>query len=156
MAGPDLVFEVLDPAMAPSIAARVAGIDPWQRMGFTTDGLLEYLKRDDAAASRIALRSAGEISGIAVLRRPWLRGPYIEILCVFPGFSGKGVGSAFLDWLYDDARMRNERNLWVAVSDFNTQAYHFYHKAGFAHCVDLPELVGAGYTEKLMRKQLSV
>ncbi|MEZ5870458.1 MAG: GNAT family N-acetyltransferase [Nitratireductor sp.] len=145
----------LDPDSVDAVARRLAAIDPWLRMGFSANGLAGYLTRDDPAAMRVSLEWNGEMAGVAVMRRPWLRGPYLEMLCVFPEASGLGIGSRFLSWFEAHARERNERNLWVAVSDFNLSAIRFYERAGFVQAVALPGLVGDAFTELLLRKQLT-
>jgi GNAT superfamily N-acetyltransferase len=87
------------------------------------------------------------------VRHPWLRGPYIELLGVFPDYRGKGLGKQVLAWVETEAR-RESKNLWVLTSSFNHQALSFYQSLGFYPIGPIQGLVSPEYDEILLRKSL--
>lgn len=140
----------LDAAEISAFAAALAAMAPWSTLGFAAEGLARYLGRDDPAARRMVAEREGRAAGLLVLRAPWLRGPYVEVLAVLPEAQGGGVGRALLDW----AAGQGGDNLWACVSAFNTPARAFYARAGFVEVAPLPDLVAAGEDEILLRRQL--
>lgn len=131
------------------LAPALAGMDPWLTLGYTASGLAAYLARDDGALTRVVAERDGLLAGLLALRRPWLRGPYIELLAVLPGAQGAGVGRALVDWAMVQA---GGGNLWACVSAFNAPARAFYARAGFVEMAPLADLVAAGRDEILLRR----
>ena len=129
----------------------LSALDPWRTLGYRPEGLTAYLKRSDPALHRFAITVGQQRSGVLCLRYPWLRGPYIELLAVT--LPGQGIGSALIQWA--TKRTSTEAaNLWATVSAFNWPARAFYHTQGFVETGTLPDLVGAGFPEILLRKRL--
>ncbi len=136
-----------------ALAAAIVTLDPWRSLGFQSATLANYLGRADGSARRFVLEQGGMVAGLLVVRMPWLRGPYIELLAVLPGRQGSGLGGRMVEWAAAQARMTSA-NLWACVSAFNSPARAFYAHHGFAEIALLPDLVAAGYDEILLRKQL--
>lgn len=131
------------------LAPALAGMDPWRTLGFTAVGLAAYLGREDPALTRMVLERDDRPAALIALRRPWLRGPYIELLAVMPAAQGVGYGRQLLDW----AVAQGGGNLWACVSAFNAPARAFYIRAGFHEVATLPDLVAAGAEEILLRRR---
>ncbi len=55
----------------------------------------------------------------------------VDGLCVRPDARGRGVGSALIAALCDEARARGYRELWLDVVDTNTRARALYERRGF-------------------------
>jgi GNAT superfamily N-acetyltransferase len=75
----------------------------------------------------------------------------IDTLWVLESFRGKGLGSALLDAVEQEARQRGCR--WSNLNTFDFQAPGFYRKAGyveFGRLVDYPP----GHTNFFLRKEL--
>lgn len=142
-------LEPLATEAAVSIAARLTAMDPWQRLGYRADALTRYLTQESPALTRWSVVCDDVLAGVVTVRFPWLRGPYLELLAVFPEAQGRGVGAAVLGWLQSAAA--HEGNLWVMVSTFNESAHRFYRRHGFAAIGTVPDLVRAGHDELLMR-----
>lgn len=138
-------------AEVPALAAALAAMEPWSSLGYGPDGLARYLGRDDPAARRMVAERQGRPAGLLVLRSPWLRGPYVELLAVLPEAQGGGLGRLLLDW----AAGQGGDNLWACVSAFNAAARAFYARAGFVEVAPLPDLVAAGQDEILLRRRLA-
>jgi GNAT superfamily N-acetyltransferase len=142
-------LEPLTPAIAATVAARLPEMDPWRRLGYHAAALARYLTQESPSLTRWALCDGDAPAGVVAVRFPWLRGPYLELLAVFPEAQGRGFGAAVLGWLQSVAA--HEGNLWVMVSAFNEDARHFYRRHGFAEIGVVPDLVRAGHDELLLR-----
>ncbi|MCU0589560.1 MAG: GNAT family N-acetyltransferase [Syntrophobacteraceae bacterium] len=139
---------------AGEIADVIASMDPWRTLGYGSSSLSSYLLRFDPALSRYAVRTSGETSGVVCVRHPWLLGPYIELLALFQRAQGKGLGRDVISWIQTRGTLSSSRNLWATVSSFNTRAWSFYARLGFARVASLKDLVQAGTDEILIRKTL--
>lgn len=134
----------------PALAAALAAMEPWSRLGYSAAGLAGYLGRDDPALRRVAVIGAdGMPAAVLALRHPWLRGPSIELLAVLPQARGQGLGRTLLDWASTQA---GDGNLWACVSAFNGTARTFYARHGFVEVAPLPDLVAVGESEILLRR----
>jgi ribosomal protein S18 acetylase RimI-like enzyme len=108
-----------------------------------------YLQRPDNSLHKFLVSASGREAGIVCCRYPWLFGPFLELLALYPKFQGQGFGREILDWLEKPAAFKN---LWTTVSSFNLQALNFYIKFGFVKVGSLPDLVCPGFNEILLRK----
>ncbi|MDD2466453.1 MAG: GNAT family N-acetyltransferase [Desulfobulbus sp.] len=144
----------LEPFEAESIANQLAVMDPWARLGYGAPALECYLAGRDSALQRFSVQESGETVGVVCIRLPWLRGPSLELLAVFPPAQGRGLGRMLLAWIEEEARLGAD-NLWTVTSEFNTRARLFYQTAGFVEVAPLTDLVASGYSEILLRKRLS-
>jgi len=131
----------------------LAEMDPWKTLGYRPEWLLEYLLREDSCLFRYGMFHEERVCGVLCVRHPWLLGPYIEILAVFPNRQGQGWGREVVRWIEDRARPTS-RNLWVTVSSFNQKARDFYLRTGFTEIGVLSNLVRKGFDEVLLRKEL--
>jgi diamine N-acetyltransferase len=146
-----IACDALGAGEARTIAAILAGSDPWLTLGYGADGLARGLQLTHPDLTRYLAVRNGAIQGLAVIRHPWLRGAYIELFAVLPGAQGQGVGRAVLTFIERTYRGRTA-NLWLLVSGFNAGARAFYEKQGFRPVGLLADLVTAGQDEVLMRK----
>lgn len=131
------------------LAPLLATMEPWRTLGYGAAGLAAYLGRDDGALTRVVVERDGRPVAALALRRPWLRGPYIELLAVLPAAQGRGLGRALVEW----AAGQGGGNLWACVSAFNHVARAFYAGAGFAEVAPLTDLVADGHDEILLRRR---
>ncbi len=136
------------------LAAAFAGMEPWRSYPFSPTALMSYLGAQEPSAPRLALKLGAGTVGMIGLRLHWLRGPYVQFLGVLPEAQGAGLGARALGYVEAEARRGSERNVWVAVSDFNRRAQAFYARAGYEVAADFPDLVTEGRAEILLRKRL--
>jgi GNAT superfamily N-acetyltransferase len=139
---------------AQRLAEAFAAIDPWASYPYPASALAQYFRATEPGAPRFALFLHGDLVGVLGLRVNWLRGPYVQFLGILPSFQRQGIGARVLAWVEAEARGAKERNLWVAASDFNTEAIRFYERHGFAPVASLDDLVREGRSEVLLRKKL--
>jgi len=93
-----------------------------------------------------------ETTGVVCVRYPWLRGPYLELLAVFPPHQGKNMGREIVAWIKDEC-CGVSSNIWTTVSSFNAPALSFYKNIGFTEIAELSDLVAGGFSEILLQKK---
>ena len=145
----------LEATHAVQLGPLLAGLQPWLGLGYSADGLTRYLARQDAALLRWTLLDADDaLAGVLCLREPWLRGPFVELLCILPPRQNQGVGRAWLEWLSLRAAGQGMANLWTTATESNAAAQAFYAHCGFEIAGTLPNLIRPGLNEVLLRKCL--
>lgn len=142
-----MIWRALAAGDAETLAAACVTFDPYLRLGYRAETLAFYLTRPDPALDRYALETGTGLVGVLALRKPWLRGPLIEMLALLPDAQGQGLGSLVLDRCKAEAG----RNLWATVSAFHAPARRFYAKAGFKEVCVLPGIVAEDQEEVLLR-----
>lgn len=143
------------PGECETLAAELAAMPPWSTMGIPAEGLAAFLKSGDASAYRYAIVQDGALAGVVSVRFPWLKGPYVELLAILPGFQRRGHGEGILSFVETEAVRLGTRNVWVCASRFNGGAARFYKRHGFVEIATLPGLVADGFVETLFRKALT-
>ncbi len=136
------------------LGAAFAAIDPWAHYNYTAEALSKYLGDREENAPRYQIVVGEAVAGAIVIRKNWLRGPYLQFLAILPSFQGRGVGSAALSWFEAEAMKDRVRNIWVCASDFNAGALAFYQRFGFVRVATLDGLVSDDMGEILLRKRL--
>ncbi|WP_319585353.1 GNAT family N-acetyltransferase [uncultured Desulfobulbus sp.] len=150
---PPLTLRSLQLSEAGLISTTLAAMDPWKRLGFSASALHCYLIGPDPALNRFTVQDSQETVGVVCMRSPWLRGPYLELLAVFPTAQGRKIGQTILYWIEKQALLTSN-NIWAVTSEFNTRARRFYRAANFVEIAPLKNLVANGYNEILLRKVL--
>lgn len=128
-------------------------MDPWRRLGYRQKALEAFFLRPACDAERYLIRLDGEVAGTLCLKRPWLRGVYLEQLAILPPWQRLGLGRRAL--VFIEESHPEAANIWLAVSAFNEAARHFYAANGFVELCILDELLAPGEDEVLMRKRLA-
>jgi diamine N-acetyltransferase len=137
------------------LAPELAAIDPWARLGSTTERLMAGLTRADDPLLRCrCLLVDGKLAGAMAVRSDWLLGPYLLHLSVLPAFQRQGAGRWMLREFETEARRAKARNLWVCGSAFNAPALALYQSQGFVRVGLLDDLIVDGLDEVLLRKRL--
>lgn len=146
----DLELGPLDDDVA-TIAGRLAGIDPWARIGRSAAAFEIAMTRPSPGAHRFALRCKGAPVGYLALRWPFMRGPYIETIAVFPEMQGRGLASRIVTWMENQVA-DEASNIWLCVTEWNTGARAAYAALGFVEIGPIPDLVASGQSEIFMRR----
>ena len=152
-----LCLSAIAAAEAPALGAALSAIDPWAQYGITAANLTSLFLPTTDGGIRLALREMrdGPPIGVAVIRQPWLVGPYMQFLGVLPCAQGLGLGRAILAWFEAEAHTAGMRNIWICVSAFNNRALSLYERFGFERVAVLDDLIKPGIDEVLMRKRLT-
>jgi len=140
------------PQSVREICGMLCSMDPWLTMNYRPEALEFYFLRADPALSRYSIMVSENLAGVLSLRYPWLFGPFIELVALFDGFRGKGIGGRIVDWV---CLHHGAANVWVTVSAFNSGAQKFYGKMGFERTAMLEDLIKPGWNEILLRKKLA-
>ncbi len=152
--GAALVLEPMTVEAAQVLGPSVAGIDPWKRYGFEGAALARGFETTGDGAVRFQVLVDDTLAGIVIVRSPWLTGPYLQMVALLPGFSGRGAGANVLGWFEAMARAGHARNIWLCVAGFNVDAQRLYRRQGFELVGMLPDLLKDGVEEMLMRKKI--
>jgi ribosomal protein S18 acetylase RimI-like enzyme len=135
------------------LAENFAQMDPWKRLGFSSEVLKRYFVATDSSRIVVTISSSQTLIGVVVIRYPWLRGPFIEFLGFFEAAQQKGHGREVLVWIESEMK-EHDQNLWITASAFNEAALKAYDRLGFTRVGVLPDLVRPGEHEVLLRKTL--
>ena len=136
------------------LSAAMASMTPWKELGMTASVLNSYLLKEDPSLIRLSVRVSDSLAGVIMLRIPWLRGPYLELLCVLPEYQRLGIGRTVVIHLINVASERFS-NFWVCASEFNIPALKFYESLGFKRKCVINDLVAEGRSEVLLQRRLS-
>jgi GNAT superfamily N-acetyltransferase len=136
------------------IAARIARLDPWARVGRPPSSFVAYMTRPMAATFRYAVRIDGRPVGLLSIRYPFMRGPYIEIIALFEEAQRRGIGRAIIDWMGREVD-GEATNIWLCVTDWNAPARAAYAALGFVEIGPIDGVAILGQTEIFMRKVLA-
>lgn len=136
-----------------AIAERMATLDPWAAMGRPPESFVAYMTRPMAATFRHALRLDGRPVGFLSLRYPFMRGPYIETIALFPEAQRRGFGRRIVEWMGREVA-GEATNLWLCVTDWNAPARAAYAAMGFVEIGPIPDVALVGQTEIFLRKPL--
>jgi len=142
----------LKPEYVNAMSIILCSMDPWLTLEYRPEAFEFYLLHADPALNRYAVMISGHVCGVLSVRSPWLFGPFIELMALFDGFRGKGIGSRIIDWVCDRYK---STNLWATVSSFNLEAQKFYSSAGFEKTAILEDLIKPGWNEILLRKRMA-
>jgi ribosomal protein S18 acetylase RimI-like enzyme len=154
----DLGEAVLRPLAAENavrLGTALAAMPPWSVAGWPAESLIRSFRRELPAMRRFEIVAGGELAGMAAIQHPFLHGPYLQLLAILPGFQGRNLGLRVLEWMEAQARLGDERQLWLCVSTFNGRAQAFYERFGFEAVAVLDKLASDRSDEIFMRKRLT-
>lgn len=134
-----------------ALVALLASSEPWLTLGYTAADWRRLLGGPLANRDAWVIDADGRAHGIAIVRRGFLAGDYLELLAVDASARGRGVGARLLAHCEADVFART-RNVFVCVSDFNADARRFYRRQGYVQVGRLDDLLIAGSAEILLRK----
>jgi diamine N-acetyltransferase len=149
-------LSAVHPDEAPGLAAQFSDMPPWSTYAVAPAHLEGLFRVSAGGAVALAVRLPGTAHpvGVAVVRWPWLIGPYMQFLGLDQGVQAQGLGTRVLQWLEAEARLANTRNLWICAAGFNDRAQRLYTRFGFEVEAAIDGLVQDGIPEILMRKRL--
>lgn len=136
-----------------TVIRMLADSDPWKRLGYTAAHWERLFAPLPPGREGYVIEQDGTVAGLALLRRQFLFGDYLELLAIAPSTQRKGLGRALLNHLERIVFARSS-NLFACVSDFNTSARQFYERNGYREVGPLPDLLMPGTAEILLRKTI--
>jgi GNAT superfamily N-acetyltransferase len=133
------------------VIALLANGDPWKRLGYSKEEWERIFTPLPQGRETFVVEQEGTVAGVAILRRKFLLGDYLELLAVEGSAKGKGLGGRLLAHVESQV-FPQSKNLFACVSDFNSEARQFYKKHGFQEIGPMPNLLVPGSAEILLRK----
>jgi ribosomal protein S18 acetylase RimI-like enzyme len=153
-AGAELALRRITQADADILGPAITSMEPWARLELSAEQMIGFLAGSNENLRCFSIWRGGDRAGVAVVRFPWLSGPYLNLLAVLPAFQHNGLGRAALSWMEAEALGAGARSCFLCVSAFNTAAHAFYRWNGYADAATLHDLIKDGEDEVLMRKRL--
>ncbi len=127
--------------------------DPWKRLGFTASDWGRIFSPVPVDRDTFVMEAEGTVVGIAIVRRKFLFGDYLELLGIAPSATGTGLGSRLLSHI-ESLTFARAKNVFACVSDFNEGARAFYRRQGYKEIGPMPNFLIPGYAEILLRKTI--
>jgi ribosomal protein S18 acetylase RimI-like enzyme len=147
-----MTIEDIDP-----LAAWIPDVPLWRRYGATSENVRGILGRALEAGDLLLVADLPEQVAIGfawvVPNGAFNRSPYLRLIGVHPDYSGAGVGSALLKQAEAEVSPKS-RELFLLVSDFNTDAQRFYQRNGYEQIGAIPGYVVADVAELIFWKRL--
>ncbi len=134
-----------------AVMELLAGSDPWKRLGYQVKDWDSYFLPLPQGRDSYVIEENGTVAGIAVVRRKFLLGDYLELFGVAGWARGKGLGGRLLTHI-ETLVFARAQNLFACVSDFNEQGRHFYEKQGYQEIGPIQNLLIQDSAEILLRK----
>ena len=135
------------------VIRMLADSDPWKRLGYTAAHWERLFTPLPPGREGYVIEQDSIVAGLALLRRQFLFGDYLELLAIAPSTQRTGLGCTLLNHLERIVFARST-NLFACVSDFNTSARQFYQRNGYLEVGPLPDLLMPGAAEILIRKTI--
>ena len=141
----------LEPRDVRPLTVLLASSEPWLTLGYTAADWRRLLGGPLANRDAWVIDANGRAHGVAIVRRGFLAGDYLELLAVDASARGRGFGARLLAHCEADVFARVP-NFFVCVSDFNADARRFYRRHRYVQVGRLDDLLIAGSAEILLRK----
>ena len=145
------IIREMQPEDRDPVIRILTGSDPWNRLGFTAGDWDRIFLPIPLGRDTFVVEVDETVLGIAILRRKFLFGDYLELLGIAPSAVGQGLGSRLLSHI-ESLTFARAKNLFACVSDFNDGARAFYRKQGYKEIGPMPNFLLPGYAEILLRK----
>jgi ribosomal protein S18 acetylase RimI-like enzyme len=145
----------MTPADIPACARWMAETALWQRYGVTEVSIRERLTAGLAQGATIYVtEDAGQVVGFVWLveRGAFNRSGYVQLIGVRPGERGRGIGRALMQFA-ETKMFAHAREIFLLVSDFNTDAQRFYQHLSYRQAGTLDDYVVPGVSELIFWKR---
>ncbi len=149
---PAFELHAIDGALAEYLGYALVAIEPWSVIAYPASRMTAFLAADAPGLKRFAVMVEETPAGVVAVRRPWLYGPYLQLLAVLPPYQGGGLGGRLLGW-FEEQAAPPDRWLWLCCSTFNTRAAGFYQAHGYETAATFSDLLMDGMNEYLMCKR---
>jgi ribosomal protein S18 acetylase RimI-like enzyme len=149
-----LTIRPLTSADIEPIATWVAETPLWQHYNVTASGFAERLTNGlKNGATIFVAERANQVLGFLWLveRGAFNRSAYVQLIGVRPDERSSGVGRSLMQFAETHT---TSQDIFLLVSDFNTDAQRFYQRIGYSQVGKIDNYVIAGTSELVYRKQI--
>ncbi len=151
----EIIIRPLASLDIPGIARWVAATPLWQRYGVTEESFAKRLREGIADNATIYVaESETQVLGFLWLveRGAFNRSGYVQLIGVRPETRSAGVGRGLMQFA-EDKIFTQARDLFLLVSDYNTDAQRFYQQLGYQQVGKLDNYVVQGVSELIYFKR---
>lgn len=132
-------------------AKLMASSDPWTTLKRSFDDCRKSLDGDFREV--YVAKQNEEIIGLFVLQMKGSFSGYLQSICLSPEMRRIGLGKKLIRFA-EERVFRDSPNLFLCVSDFNSDAIKLYEELGYQKIGMLDDFVERGFGEILMRKSI--
>lgn len=140
------------------IAQWMSTVPLWQRYGLSIESITRQFQTailGKTLISVIQIEEQEAVVGFAWVSRQGAfgRSPYLKLIGIHPNFTGRRFGGQLLTSVEEDCKRFSDQ-LFLLVSDFNTDAQKFYKRRGYDHIGTIPNYVLPDVAELIYHKRL--
>ena len=150
----DIPVRPMTPEDAPHIATWIAATPLFQRYNTAADGMRQRLEQAHECGDTLLAADSGaeRACGLAWVmpRGAFGRSAYLRLIGVRAEAAGQGIGAALLA----AAEATAGDQMFLLVSDFNTDAQRFYQRHGYTQIGAIPGFVLPDVIELIFWKRL--
>jgi [ribosomal protein S18]-alanine N-acetyltransferase len=125
--------------------------EPWLTLGRTYEKCLATIR--NPLAETYVVKSNDVVIGFAVIQLKGALVGYIQTLFVDAHYRGQNIGNQLITFL-ENRIHEVSPNVFMCVSDFNTDARRLYEKLGYAVIGEIKNYIEEGRSEILLRKTI--
>jgi ribosomal-protein-alanine N-acetyltransferase len=137
------------PREAQECAHLMSTSEPWITLRRGYEASLRILTNEER--ERYVAYVGDQLAGFLILNLKGAFVGYIQVVCVAPGFRGRGLGSRLIAFA-EERIFREYANVFMCVSSFNESARRLYKRLGYVVVGELKDYIVAGHSEILLRK----
>ncbi len=93
---PQAIIRDMRPDDRDAVIRILTDSDPWKRLGFTAEDWGKIFSPLPQGRDTFVLEGDRTVLGIAIVRRKFLFGDYLELLGIAPSATGQGLGQRLL------------------------------------------------------------
>jgi [ribosomal protein S18]-alanine N-acetyltransferase len=142
---------LLEEADIQATAELMASQEPWVTLGRTKEKCLATI-RNPLAEAYVA-KCDDVVMGLAIIQLKGALVGYIQTLLIAPEYQGHTLGSQLITFL-ENRIHEVSPNVFMCVSDFNTDAQRLYERMGYEVIGEIKDYIKAGHSEILLRKTI--
>jgi [ribosomal protein S18]-alanine N-acetyltransferase len=132
-------------------AKLMASNEPWLTLGRTYEKSLAII-RNPLAETYVA-KVDDVVMGLAVIQLKGALVGYIQTLLIAEEYRGHTLGNQLITFL-ENRIYQVSPNVFMCVSDFNTDAQRLYKRMGYEVIGEIKNYIVAGHSEILLRKTI--
>ena len=155
MESTDIRIVELHPAYLDECVEIMAGSDPWITLAFTRNRARAFFKRHISLGQCFLSLQDGKVTGFIVfyVKEAFPLGGYVKAIGVHVRHRRQGIGRRLMRFA-ESRILKQWPNVFLLVSDFNTDAQSFYEKLGYSKIGRISDALVRGHAELIYRKTI--
>jgi ribosomal protein S18 acetylase RimI-like enzyme/predicted ester cyclase len=133
-------------------ADLMAQSEPWMTLRRDRDSSLRQL--GDASKELYVLANGDDRLGFVLIDMRGALSGYIQSVCIAPQFQNRGYGTVLMRFA-EERIFKDEPNVFLCVSSFNSDAQRFYERHNYERVGELPDFIVPGASEIILRKTMA-